>query len=373
MLVDGKAAAPAAANRISLADVQELSANRSPEGRAEFAAKFGRQYDGLVAGETKPLADAILQLLVRDLEQKVRQTLAETVAASPNLPSSVAGRLARDDVEIATPILEHSPVLSDEELGEIVRTHAMQYALAVAGRTNLSEHLSDVLATTGEADVVGRLVGNRGAQLSAATLEQIGRDYQGQRSVQDPLIRRPALPYELVDQMVNVIGERLEWELIRDRRMSPEAAQQLMAATRDRATLRIVSREHGEHSTERELSSRHAEGDLSPEDLLGFLRDGEIGRVEAALSVLADIEIVRVRQLLYGMDKRGLTALCIRSGFAVPHYVALRMALDLAEQGVESNAGSSGATYAADTIRFVQRQFEKMQADPAAVAQWFAS
>ena len=45
-----------------------------------------------------------------------------------------------------------------------MRTHAMQYALAVAGREHLSEWLSDLLADTGEAEVVARLVGNAGAQ-----------------------------------------------------------------------------------------------------------------------------------------------------------------------------------------------------------------
>ena len=68
---------------------------------------------------------------------------------------------------------------------------------------------------------------------------------------------------------------------------------------------------------------------------MAFLRDGEIARVEAGLALLADIDLPRVRQLLYGMDKRGLAALCARAGFGAPHYVALRMALDLAEQGVE--------------------------------------
>ena len=68
---------------------------------------------------------------------------------------------------------------------------------------------------------------------------------------------------------------------------------------------------------------------------MAFLRDGAIARVEAGLALLADIDVPRVRQLLYGMDKRGLAALCARAGFGAPHYIAMRMALDLAEQGME--------------------------------------
>ena len=68
---------------------------------------------------------------------------------------------------------------------------------------------------------------------------------------------------------------------------------------------------------------------------MAFLRDGAIAKVEAGLALLADIDVPRVRQLLYGMDKRGLAALCARAGFGAPHYIAIRMALDLAEQGME--------------------------------------
>ena len=92
---------------------------------------------------------------------------------------------------VARPVLERSPVLGDAELGEIVRTHAMQYALAVAGREHLSEFLSDTLAETGDAEVVARLVGNAGAQISVATLQRVAADYREDAGVQERLIRRP--------------------------------------------------------------------------------------------------------------------------------------------------------------------------------------
>ena len=356
---------------LSLADVRALEGDPSPASRAALAAKFGRQYDHLVEGDTRSLAQAVLELLVRDLEKNVRQALAEAVATSANLPHSVATRLARDDFEVARPLLQCSPVLSDDDLGEIVRTHAMQYALAVAGREHLSEWLSDVLADTGEPEVVAALTGNPGAQLSVATLRRIGEDYRDERAIQDRLIRRPALPYELVDQLVNAIGERLEWELIQQRRISKTEARQLMAAARDRATLSIVARDHGEKSIERELRHRFTTGELTPEDVVAFLRDGAVTKVEAGLALLADIDVPRVRQLLYGMDKRGLAALCARAGFGAPHYIAIRMALDLAEQGMEG--ADPEPTYSAETITFVHQQYDLIRGDRAQITPWFAT
>jgi uncharacterized protein (DUF2336 family) len=355
---------------LSLADVQALQADPSTASRAALAAKFGRQYGHLIEGHTRPLAEAVLELLVRDVEKKVRQALAEAAAASANLPHGVASRLARDDIEVARAVLMHSPVLSDDDLAEIVRTHAMQYALAVAGRERLSEWLSEVLVETNEAEVVAVLTGNPGAQLSLATLRRIVEDYRDDRTIQDRLVRRPALPYELVDQLVAEIGDRLEWELIQLRRIGKAEARQLMAAARDRATLAIVAREHGEKSIERELRHQFTTGDLGPEDIVKFLRDGEIARVEAGLALLADLDVPRVRELLYGMDKRGLAALCARADFGTPHYVALRMALDLAEQSL--GGAEPNSTYGADTISFVQQQYDRIRGDRTQMSAWFA-
>lgn len=369
-LVAGVAKATAE-QRLSRADVEALQLDPSPASRAALAAKFGRLYDQLIEGRTRLLADAVLELLVRDAEPKVRQVLAEAVAASPNLPHGVAARLARDDLNVARPILELSPVLSDDDLAEIVRTHAMPYALAAAGRGHLSEPLSGLLAETNEPEVVAVLVGNGGAELSTATLQRIRKKYRDEHAVQDRLNQRPDLPYAIVDELLGAIAERLEWRVIRHRSMSKAEARQLMARVRDRATASIEADGHGEPALGRQLRHRFTSGEMGAEDILALLRDGEIAQVEAGLALLADVAPVRVNQLLHATDKRGLAALCARASFGAPHYIALRMALELAEQGLEGT--DSEATYSSDTITFVQKQYDLIRSDRTQIAFWFTT
>jgi uncharacterized protein (DUF2336 family) len=206
-LIEGGARA-ANPQALSLADVQALQDDPSPPSRALLAGKFGRQYDHLVEGDTRALAQAVLELLARDADKTVRQALAEAAAASANLPQGIARRLAADELEVARPILTHSPVLTDDDLVEIVRTHSLQYALAVARREQLSERLSDVLADTDEVEVVAALTGNAGAEISVDTLRRIAEDYWDDRTIQDRLTRRPAAVSERDDQVVAEIGDR---------------------------------------------------------------------------------------------------------------------------------------------------------------------
>jgi uncharacterized protein (DUF2336 family) len=360
-----------AGQQLSLADVQALQADPSPSSRAGLAAKFGRQYDQLIGGRTRPLAEAVLQLLVRDGEPKVRRALAEALAASSNLPDAVARHLAGDDPEVARRILEQSPALSDDDLAAILRTHNAPYALAVAGRAHLSEQLSDLLADTDEPEVIAALVGNGGAALSAATLQRLAVNHRDDRRIGDRLIRRPNLPFALLDRFLAAIGERLNWHAIRKRRMSKAEARQLTAALRDHATAAVETSEHGEPALEHELRQRLGRGELGPVDILAFLRDGETGRVEAGLALLADIDLARARELLHGGDRRGLAALCARADFGAPHYVALRMALDLAEQGFEG--ADPEVACPPETIAFIQKQYDLIRGDGAQIAFWFAT
>ena len=68
--------------RLSAADVDVLQRDRSPQARAQVAAKFGRQFDELCGASDQAVATAVLELLVRDLAVEVRQALASTVATS---------------------------------------------------------------------------------------------------------------------------------------------------------------------------------------------------------------------------------------------------------------------------------------------------
>ncbi|MFO1068157.1 MAG: DUF2336 domain-containing protein [Geminicoccaceae bacterium] len=360
-----RAGAPAQPPKLSMDDVRTLQQDRSPEARAVVARKFGEQFDELAAGGHAELANAVLGLLVRDVAQRVREVLAETIAGSANLPQPVAVQLARDAVAVARPVLERSLVLADDDLIAIVRTNAMQYALAVAARDVISEDVTEALVATGERQVVARVVANAGARFSQATLQRVVEDWRTDRTIHDRLVRRPELPFELVDQLVGIVGDRLEWELVRSRTIAPDEARALMRATRERATISMVSRDHGERALERRIRERIVAGELSHETILRFLKEGDVASFEMALALLARIEPPRCRRLVYHSDRRFLAAVCLRAGVPTAHYLTLRMALELAEDAVAHSG--HGRAYAAETVQFLHDQYARLRRDPAEI------
>lgn len=366
-----RGAATARAAALTMADVAGLRASRRPATRAAIAAKFGRQFDELAEGEHRDPAQAVLRLLVRDVETEVRRSLAEAVAASPNLPSEVARRLAHDDIDVARPILERSPVLDDEELMDIVRTHAMQYAVAVAGRETVSEAVSEALADTDDREVALRLVCNLGARLSVRTMTRLAEDHRDDPEVERRLVRRPALPYEMVERLAGMVADRLGLEPLRSQAIPPALARRLVHGARDRAASSLVARERGDQGPEHELRRRYLNGLLGPEEVLAFLREGDVDRFEAGMALLAEVEAARARRLLYNGDRRLLAALCLRAGFPAPIYVLVRVILELAEQSVSPGRRRSG--YSSQAMRSIHRQYEHLRVNDTLLEELMAA
>jgi uncharacterized protein (DUF2336 family) len=219
------------------------------------------------------------------------------------------------------------------------------------------------LVDTCEAEVVARLVDNPGASISRSTLQRVVQDHRGDERIHARLIRRPELPYELVEQLIGVMGERLEWELIRNRGMSEDEARALMGAVRDRATISFTARAHADGKLQQHLLTEFSAGRLGHERLLRFLRDGDVASLEIGLSLHARLELNHVRRLLYHTDRRHLAALCLAAGMATPHYLTLRMALEIAEEAMTPRNGNKG--YSPETLRFLQVQYDKLRGDEA--------
>lgn len=347
------------AQRLTLADVEVLRSDPSPENRARVAAKFGGQFDELAGGPQRELALAVLELLVRDAAAEVRQTLAQAVAASPQLPLAAAGRLAADVPEVARPVLQRSPVLRDEDLLGALRAGGKRHALAITGRGQISEALGEALAEAGDLEVVGRLLDNAGAALSERAAARMLDDHGDDPQVEARLIRRTGLPPALVERLVDRVALRLGWDLVRDRQVTPDRARAIIHPMLERAASDPTTREHADRNLAQSLAERHRVGELGHEELLRRLRDGDVAGVELGLALHARLDPGVVRRLLGHGDRRHLAALGVSAGLPTPYYVVLRMVIDLSEAALAGQIPG----YNVETIRYVQVEYERLRRD----------
>ncbi len=140
----------------------------------------------------------VMGLLIDKLDRKALLELSSRLAAAPHAPLLVIGRLSwSDDIAVAGPVLEKSKVLGDENLVEIARTKGQDHLLAIAGREQVSESVTDALVDRGNTNVTQKVVSNSGARLSELGFAKVVHEAGSDEILAAMLAGRTDVPPEL--------------------------------------------------------------------------------------------------------------------------------------------------------------------------------
>jgi uncharacterized protein (DUF2336 family) len=113
--------------------------------------------------------DDVLCLLIARVETRARAELSQRIAPLDCAPVEVIQRLAWDDeIEVAGSVLANSSVLKTSVLVEIASTKGQDHLMAISGRSNLPEAVTDVIVDRGERNVIRKLANNASARFSDA-------------------------------------------------------------------------------------------------------------------------------------------------------------------------------------------------------------
>ena len=153
-----------------------LARDINDEVRCDLALKIGRIAPEATAKESAKLQELtfeVLDILAKDQLPRVRQILSEEIKHSNTVPKKVVKRLAKDiELLVAAPILEYSPLLSDEDLLEIIAAGPVQGGLsAVARRSKVDVSIADAIVRANDIPAVAALLGNKNAQIREETLD----------------------------------------------------------------------------------------------------------------------------------------------------------------------------------------------------------
>ena len=269
----------------------------------------------------RALSDKVLHTLARDQAVKVRQIVAEALKDSVHAPLAVIQKLARDmEIQVAGPILEHSPLLTDEDLLEIIAAGPIRGALnAIAKRRQLSDTLSDgvavaALANPGaESNSVRRLLQNQSAQIREDTLDRILDQASRVPAWHEPLVQRPTLPMKAIKRLAAFVGRSLL-----------EALQQ--RPDLDAATAKDVAK-----AVQRRLEAEGAGAEAPPvgeEAIAAAIGAGKRDAIAAALARDAKLPTGVVSAILASKSAKAVTALAWRAN--LPMRQALQLQLRVA-------------------------------------------
>ncbi len=310
-----------AANPASPIHADELLRTDSGvEVREELARKISRMMPDMPRGERTALQQRTVELLEKIAEDeapRVRAIVAREVARCPTIPKQLATRLARDvEISVCGPILQYSPLLSDEDLVELIATCRIQGAVdAIARREGLSARVSDAVIATLDIPAVAQLLANSSASIRENSLESVIAKAAGIEAWHQPLVMRTELSLRAVRRIATFVSRALIDELAQRNDLDEETSIWLKA----RAQARIDSEKPAEHPAldRNAVTEAFARGALGDEMVMDATTTGQKATVVLALSLLSGVDRARIEQVIEAESGRGITALCWKAGLAM--------------------------------------------------------
>lgn len=327
--------AAAAANEVTPVQVGLVLARDPDDGvRCSLAERIGRLAPGLddaARAQVGDIVNQVLETLARDQMGRVRRILADAIKESDAVPRSVVELLANDDdVEIAAPVLEFSPLLDDEILIEIIKGSPASGALsAISRRAGLGAPVADAIVDANDAPAITELLSNQGAQIREETLDRLVDRAVDFPDWHEPLVHRPILSPRSVGRLARFVADALVKDLSRRGDLDAETAALLTREVNDR--LDAEDDPWGEEPDREPADERAArvleEGKLDEALLLDHLDRGDRMFVSHALALLSDLPESVVAKAVSLASNKGMTALAWKAGLGARAAVQLQLKL----------------------------------------------
>ena len=311
-------------------DIRRLVRGDSLEDRATAAHKICTRIDRMeLSAEDQESAGQILEMLAADTAILVRQALAVTLRHSPKLPRDIALRLAKDVDAIAVPVLKNSPVLTEEDLVELVLAGSESKQVAIAQRAQLSEGLTEVIALYGAKPAVEAAALNEGAAFSDDAYAGVMKRFENDNDIKGALISRSVLPLHVTEKLITLVTGELFDRLVNKHELPPQLAIEIAAGTRERATLDLVEQAGLSSDPPRFVQQLHLNGRLTPSMIMRALCLGHMDFVEHALAELAGIPRSKSWLMIHDAGTLGLKTIFERGGLPSGMFTAFRLAVDI--------------------------------------------
>ena len=201
----------------TLEDLQSWARDPSREKWRNLIASLTDLFISNLEAEADEHGDAYAEIVCRlldDVATEVRKELSERVAPMESFPGQVVRRLANDEApDVAMPMLEHSPVLTDSDLINVIEMMLPDHTRAISRRKRLNEKLTEALVQRGDSEAVRTMAANPGAKFSPKTYRVVAERAKTDVGLQESLVSRDDLTQVISVQIAPFLSEELKARL----------------------------------------------------------------------------------------------------------------------------------------------------------------
>jgi len=319
-----------------------LARDKDEKVRGGLAAKMAELAPGLSAFEADKIGlmtYQALELLARDQVVRVRQILAEALKDIANAPAEVIRHLAEDaELVVASPILQFSPVLSDEDLLDIIsKTTNYDRLGIIAQRQDVGNRIVDAIIDTGDVESIALLLANDSAQLREDALDNIIDQAADKVAWHKPLVNKSFLPDHAALKLAQFVADNLINSLLARDDLSADTLLEVRAVVNIRlqetstdTTTSAPQTEDGRTPAEiafEKATSLYKIKNLSSADIIQALENGDDDFTIAGLAVRSELNTMAVRKTIADKNIKGLLSISWAAGLSAAEAVVVQKKL----------------------------------------------
>jgi uncharacterized protein (DUF2336 family) len=278
--------------------------------------------------EDRAAAEGALLMLLDDPSPLVRQAMAEVFARSTEAPGAIVQALSLDQTSVALPVLEHSPLLIDADLVDLIATGNNETQCAIARRVNLPPSVCAAIAEVGSAAAALELIENAYADLAPFSWDRIVERHGHLAAIRESMLVLEDLPAATRVALVAKLSDTLAQFVVARNWLSADRAGRIATEARERSTVNIAARSYGDDMRGL-VKHLRATGQLNAGLILRALLSGNPELFDHSLAELSGLPPARVSALLHDRGGVGLQALLIRAGLPESTFAAFRVALEV--------------------------------------------
>jgi uncharacterized protein (DUF2336 family) len=263
--------------------------------------------------------DDVLCHLIKRIEAKALAELSTRLAPVGNAPIEVIRRLARnDDIIVAAPVLTQSARLTAEDLIEITKTMSQAHLLAISGRAQIEESVTDQLLNYGDREVAEKLARNTGAQFSETGFTTLVKRAETDESLAKRIGLRLDIPLQLLRELLLRATETVRSWLLAHAPSEAQGEIQRVIAEISNEVIRESTAPRDFTQAQELILAIKERGKLNEAALLEFVNARKYEEVVVALAELSSATIQTITAVMRSDRNDGLLIPCKAAGLKWP-------------------------------------------------------
>jgi uncharacterized protein (DUF2336 family) len=305
-----------------IVELEDAIKSGSPDRRVETLRRvtdlFLSDADRLNEAQIGVFDDVLVHLIQR-IETRALAELSARLAPVDNAPIEVIRNLARsDEIVVAAPVLTQSARLTTNDLVEIAQTKSQGHLLAISGRAQLEEAVTDQLLSRGGREVKHTLARNTGARFSEAGFTVFVNSAETDDSLAKSIGVRLDLPLAVLRALLSKATEAVRSWLLSHAPPEARTEIQLTLATISNAITREAAAPRDFALAQQLVAAMQERGELNDAAIAGFATSQKYEEMVAALSALCSASIQLVAALMKSDRAEGLLVSCKAAGLKWP-------------------------------------------------------